>query len=186
MRHFHFTDRGNAVNEDFVWSTSGYGIVIDGATGLAGAPLFAGRFGSNAQWFSHVVGAGACAALDAGASAEEALQSAVAAARAELEAALGCPLAQADPDAIPSATLALAIVSADAVELYGLGDSPLVAVMRDGSTLFSTDEVLEGLERRACRGLRARPLRSGEASAGKRRHLGPPSNAERRRGILVP
>ena len=41
MRHFHFTARGNAVNEDFVRSTSDYGIVIDGATGLAGAPLFA-------------------------------------------------------------------------------------------------------------------------------------------------
>ena len=43
MRHFHFTDRGNAVNEDFVWATPSYGIVIDGATGLAGEPLFAGR-----------------------------------------------------------------------------------------------------------------------------------------------
>ena len=166
MRHFHFTDRGNAVNEDFVWATPSYGIVIDGATGLAGEPLFAGRFGSNAQWFSHTVGAGACAALDAGASAGEALRSAVASARFELEGALGCPLAQADPDAIPSATLALAVVSADAVELYGLGDSPLVAVMRDGSTFFSTDGVLERLDAEALRVSRERAAASGRALSG--------------------
>lgn len=166
MRHFHFTDRGNAVNEDFVRATSSYGIVIDGATGLAGAPLFAGRFGSNAQWFSHTVGAGACEALEAGASAEEALRSAVASACSELEEALGCPLAQADPDAIPSATLALAVVSADAVELYGLGDSPLVAVMRDGSTFFSTDEVLEGLDAEALRVSRERAAAFGRALSG--------------------
>ena len=34
MRHFHFTDRGNAANEDFAYATERYGIVIDGATGL--------------------------------------------------------------------------------------------------------------------------------------------------------
>lgn len=166
MRHFHLTDRGNAVNEDFVRSTARYGIVIDGATGLAGAPLFAGRFGSNAQWFSHTVGAGACAALDAGASAEEALGGAVAAAREELEDAAGCPLAQMDSDSVPSATLALVVVSGEAVELCGLGDSPLVAVLRDGSTFFSTDEVLEGLDAEALRASCERAAASGRALSG--------------------
>lgn len=166
MRHFHFTDRGNAVNEDFACSTPRYGIVIDGATGLAGAPLFAGRFGSNAQWFSHVVGEAVCEALDAGHPAEKALARAVDAARAELEGALGCSLARADPDAVPSATLALAVVSGEAVELYGLGDSPLVAVLRDGSTLFSTDEVLEGLDAEALRVSRERAAACGRALSG--------------------
>lgn len=151
MTHFQLTDRGNAANEDFVRSTERYGIVIDGATGLAGDALFPDRFATNAQWLSHTVGEGVCAALDAGAPVERALSEAVTAAREELEAALGRPLADVDPDSVPSATLALAVLTADTVELYGLADSPLVAVMRDGSVFVSTDEVLEGLDAEAVR-----------------------------------
>ena len=72
MTHFQLTDRGNAANEDFVRSTERYGIVIDGATGLAGDALFPERFATNAQWLSHAVGEVVCAALDAGAPAERA------------------------------------------------------------------------------------------------------------------
>ena len=41
MRGFSFTDRGNAANEDFACAGplpagGAYGVVIDGATGLAG------------------------------------------------------------------------------------------------------------------------------------------------------
>ena len=168
MRHFHLTDRGNAANEDFVRSTSRYGIVVDGATGLVPAPAVSGRYATNAQWFSHTVGAATCDALDAGAPVEEALASAVVAAREELEAAFGCPLAAADPDAVPSATLALAVVPGDAIELYGLADSPLVAVMRDGSTFFSTDGVLEGLDAEA---RRVAMTRAEEARARTGRNL---------------
>ena len=146
---FCLTDRGNAANEDFVQAAGSYGIVIDGASGLAGDPLFAGRFATNAQWLARSVGAATCAALDAGARVEEALAGAVSLAREELEAAAGAPLAEMDPLAVPSATLALAVVGEDAVELYGLGDSPMVALMRDGSLVVSTDDVLEGLDARA-------------------------------------
>ena len=156
MRHFHLTDRGNVANEDFVRSTSRYGIVVDGATGLVPASAISGRYATNAQWFSHTVGAATCDALDAGAPVEEALASAVAAAREELEVAFGRPLTAADPDAVPSATLALAVAAGDMIELYGLADSPLVAVMRDGSTFFSTDGVLEGLDAEATRVAMAR------------------------------
>lgn len=168
MRHFHLTDRGNAANEDFVRSTSRYGIVVDGATGLVSAPAVSSRHATNAQWFSHTVGAATCDALDAGAPVEEALASAVVAAREELEAAFGCPLAAADPDAVPSATLALAVVTGDTIELYGLADSPLVAVMRDGSACFSTDGVLEGLDAEA---RRVAMTRAEEARARTGRNL---------------
>lgn len=146
--HFSLSERGNAVNEDFARACAGYGIVIDGASGLAGAPLFPRRHRTNAQWLSHTVGERICSALDAGVGARAALEGAVAAARAELEAASG-PVAAMDPLAVPSATLALAVVGEDAVELLGLGDSPLLALMRDGSLLVSTDEVLEELDGRA-------------------------------------
>lgn len=148
-RSFCVTDRGNAANEDFVRATGSYGIVIDGASGLAGDPLFGDRFATNAQWLARTVGAAACDALDAGARAEEALAGAVSLAREELEAAAGASLAEMDPLAVPSATLALAVVGGDAVELYGLGDSPMVALMRDGSLVVSTDDVLEELDARA-------------------------------------
>lgn len=114
-RHFDFTDRGNATNEDFARAGAlpggcAYGVVIDGATGLSGEPLFPGRFATNAQWLAQTVGGETCRALEAGASAADALSRAVLAARAEYEAALGRPVGLADPDAVPSATLALAVV----------------------------------------------------------------------------
>ena len=151
MRYFHFTDRGNAANEDFAYAGAlpgggAYGVVIDGATGLSGEPLFSPRFSTNAQWLAHTVGTALCCALEAGVPANEALVRAVAGARAELERAAGRPLAEMDADAVPSATLALAVVGEKDVELVGLADSPLVALMRSGKVLVSTDEVLEGLD----------------------------------------
>lgn len=146
MRHVHFTNRGNAVNEDFAFSTERYGVVIDGATGLVEMPLISPDFATNAQWFSHAAGEALCAALESGMPPEQALVDAVDKTRGELESALGRPAGSLDPAAVPSATLALAVVGEKNVELWGLGDSPLVALMRDGELVVSTDEVLESLD----------------------------------------
>lgn len=146
---FSLSERGNAVNEDFAFATQRYGIVVDGASGLAGDPVFPRDHPTNAQWLSHAVGERACAALDAGATGREALELAVRAARAELEEAIGGPVGAMDPLAVPSATVALAVVGRHEVELLGLGDSPLLALGRDGSLLVSTDEALEALDARA-------------------------------------
>ena len=146
MRHVHFTNRGNAVNEDFAFSTERYGVVIDGATGLVEMPLISPDFATNAQWFSHAAGEALCAALESGMPPEQALVDAVDKTRGELESALGRPAGSLDPAVAPSATLALAVVGEKDVELWGLGDSPLVALMRDGELVVSTDEVLEALD----------------------------------------
>ena len=153
MNGFHFTDRGNAVNEDFAYAGAlpgggAYGVVIDGATGLVEMPLVSPGFSTNAQWFSHTVGAALCEALEGGTPPEQALAHAVATARTELEASLGRPVGSLDPAAVPSATLALAAVGEKDVELWGLGDSPLVTLMCDGELVVSTDEVLESLDAR--------------------------------------
>ena len=71
LRHFHFTDRGNAVNEDFAYAGAlpgggAYGVVIDGATGLVEMPTVSPAFSTNAQWFSHTAGAKLCEALEGG------------------------------------------------------------------------------------------------------------------------
>lgn len=153
VRRFSFTDRGNAANEDFAYagplpSGGAYGVVIDGATGLVEMPLISPDFATNAQWFSHVAGEALCASLESGTPPEQALVNAVDKTRGELEAALGRPAGSLDPAAVPSATLALAVVREKNVELWGLGDSPLVALMRDGELIVSTDEVLESLDGR--------------------------------------
>ena len=151
MRTFHFTSRGNAANEDFAHAGAlpgggAYGVVIDGATGLVEMPLISSDFATNAQWFSHVAGEALCASLESGTPPEQALVDAVDKTRGELEAALGRPAGSLDPAAVPSATLALAVVGEKNVELWGLGDSPLVVLMRDGELVISTDEVLESLD----------------------------------------
>lgn len=166
---FSLSERGNAVNEDFAHAANRYGIVIDGASGLAGAPLFPNRYPTNAQWLSHAVGERACAALDAGASARDVLEGAVAAARSELEAATGRPVDDMDPLAVPSATLALAVAGEEDVELLGLGDSPLLALMRDGSLLVSTDEVLESLDGHAVALMAERDAGRGLSGPERRR-----------------
>lgn len=153
MNGFHFTDRGNATNEDFAYTGAlpdggAYGIVIDGATGLMPLPMVSADHATNAQWFSHKVGCAVCGALEAGVAPEQALVGAVGAARVELESALGCSLESLDSAAVPSATLALAVVGEKDVKLWGLGDSPTVALLRSGELLVSTDEVLESLDGR--------------------------------------
>ena len=153
MNHFHFTDRGNAANEDFAHAGAlpgggAYGVVIDGATGLVPLRAVSADFATNAQWFAHTVGTELCGALESGISAEQALVGALTTARAELEAALGCSLDSLDSAAVPSATLALAVAGEKDVQLWGLADSPLVALLRSGELLVSTDEVLESLDGR--------------------------------------
>lgn len=155
MRHFSFTDRGNAANEDFAYAGTlpgggAYGVVIDGATGLVELPAVSARFSTNAQWLSHSAGAALCTALESGTPPEQALVDVTARARAELETALARPLDGLDGAAVPSATLALALAVAGErdVELWGLGDSPLVVLLRSGELVVSTDEALEALDAR--------------------------------------
>ena len=148
--HFYLSERGNAANEDFAYAASApggsYGVVIDGATGLVDLPLVSTDFATNAQWFSHTVGAHVCRSLEAGERPTEALAAAVDAAREELESALGCDVGSLAPAAVPSATLALAVERAGELELWGLADSPLVVFLRTGELMVLTDRVLEGLD----------------------------------------
>lgn len=157
-------------NEDFAFSTEHYGVVIDGATGLVEMPLISPDFATNAQWFSHTAGESLCTSLESGTPPEQALVDAVDKTRGELEAALGRPAGSLDPAAVPSATLALAVVGEKDVELWGLGDSPFVALMRDGELLISTDEVLESLDARVV-GLMLERSAGRELTVAERRAL---------------
>lgn len=142
------SERGNRANEDFACVGDGYGVLLDGATGLAGDCLFPGEFQTNAQWLSHRVGAMLCASLGQGLGLPDALAVAVTEARDEFEAALGCPLDEADPDVVPSATLAVVTVRDGVVDVWGLGDSPTLVLLRDGRWLVGTDDALEAMDGR--------------------------------------
>lgn len=148
---FHFTDRGNATNEDFAHTgkmpgRGSYGVVIDGATELVPLPPVSSRHSTNAQWFSHAVGASLCRALESGVNPEDALAESVEAACVELVASSGLSVGELDPAAVPSATIALAAADEGEVGLWGLGDSPLVVLLRTGELVISTDGVLESLD----------------------------------------
>ena len=142
------SERGNRANEDFACVGDGYGVLLDGATDLAGDCLFPGEFQTNAQWLSHRVGAMLCASLGQGLGLPDALAVAVTEARDEFEAALGCPLDEADPDVVPSATLAVVTVRDGVVDVWGLGDSPTLVLLRDGRWLVGTDDALEAMDGR--------------------------------------
>lgn len=164
---FFFSDRGNAANEDFVFATSRYGVLLDGATCLVGEPLFSGRFATNAQWLSHTVGAAICRHLDEGHAVDEALARAVDLARAEFEDAVGSPLSRIDRRLLPSATLSVAVVSGGEVEVVSLGDSPSVVLRSDGTVALLTDERLEALDAAAVRAMGERA--AGRALSGRER-----------------
>lgn len=158
-RSYYLSDRGNAANEDFVYATERYGVLLDGATCLRGAPVFPERHATNAQWLSHTVGAAMCRLLEAGAGAEEALGEAVLLARAELEGA-GVVVSQETRGDLPSATLSVAVETNGTLEVLSLGDSPTVVLGVDGSLTVLTDERLEALDDAAVRAM-------GERAAGR-------------------
>lgn len=169
------SERGNRANEDFACVGDGYGVLLDGATGLAGDCLFPGEFQTNAQWLSHRVGAMLCASLGQGLGLPDALAVAVTEARDEFEAALGCPLDEADPDVVPSATLAVVTVRDGVVDVWGLGDSPTLVLLRDGRWLVGTDDALEAMDGRvvalATERLAARRAAGDELAGRDRRGL---------------
>ncbi len=133
---FSFTDRGARVNEDFARTGTGqdgapFGVLLDGASDLCGFKLFSDIWGSDARWLSHTTGNAACAELERGASIEDALEAGVSTARRELEERTGQKIDDIEPDAIPSATVAVARALPAVVELAWLGDSPLVVKFAD-------------------------------------------------------
>ena len=187
---FSLSERGNAVNEDFAHAANRYGIVIDGASGLAGAPLFPNRYPTNAQWLSHAVGERACAALDAGASARDVLEGAVAAARSELEAATGRPVDDMDPLAVPPRRSPWPWRGRRTSSCWASATRPPGPhARREPARLDRRGARVPG---RACRGSHGRarrgprPLGPGAPPPRRRRHLRQPAAAQRPGRLLVP
>ena len=144
---FCVSSRGNRVNEDFAFATGDFGLLLDGASGLSGERLVAdSAYGTDAQWLSHTVGEDLAARLAVGVPAAAALEGAVGRARGTLLAQHpGEDRAQL-LDRAPSATLLVASVAGDMLELASLGDSRLVVIKRDGSAFELYDNSVSLLD----------------------------------------
>ncbi len=164
MEAFAITDRGNAVNEDFVACGDEFGVLLDGASGLAQEQLFAGEAPSDAYWLSHVAGTEAARLLQSGASCLEAAHGAYELVARRYTKRIATAHIAPDPLLAPSATIALARVTAHTVELLWMGDSPLVVVLRDGMDVLF-DPQIRALDAKAL--ARAKTLRQLPGNEGK-------------------
>lgn len=164
MEAFAITDRGNAVNEDFVACGDGFGVLLDGASGLAQERLFADEAPSDACWLSHVAGTEAARLLRAGASCLDAAHGAYELVARRYAERLAAACVAPDPLLAPSATIALARVTTHAVELLWMGDSPLVVILRDGIDVLFDPEI-RALDAKAL--ARAEALRRLPGNEGK-------------------
>ena len=147
-RAFYLSDRGNCVNEDMAYAdaAAGFGFVVDGATGLFPSRFFDSTCGTDAAWFAHRTGALLASELEGGASAADALAVTARRLARELEAAAGAPLAGIEADRIPSATVAVAQVAGDALELAWIGDSPLAVLLAGGEVRLFRDARVSELD----------------------------------------
>lgn len=141
MPAFCFTDRENAFNEDFVACGEGFGVLLDGASGLAEDRLFAHEAPTYARWLSQTAGAEAARLLKAGASCRDAAHGAYELVARQYAAQRAVSNAEPDPLLAPSATLAMARLTPLEVELLWMGDSPLVVVLRDRIDVLYDPEI---------------------------------------------
>lgn len=146
-KFFSISSRGNRVNEDFAFAAGDFGVLLDGASGLSGERLIDDpACGSDAQWFSHTMGEDLAARLAGGVPAAEALEGAVARARETLLAQHPGEDRSELLDRAPSATLLMAAVTGDMLELVSLGDSRLVVIKRDGTSFELYDNSVSLLD----------------------------------------
>ena len=141
MPAFCITDRGNAVNEDFVACSDHFGVLLDGASGLSRQRLFANEAPTDARWLSETVGAETVRLLKAGANCLDAAHGAYELAAHRYVTKLAASNVAPDPLLAPSATLAMARLAEREVELLWMGDSPLVVVLRDRIDVLLDPEI---------------------------------------------
>ncbi|WP_127848313.1 protein phosphatase 2C domain-containing protein [Lacticaseibacillus hulanensis] len=141
LTHASITDRGNTVNEDFVYTTDSYGFVIDGASNLTSRVYKAGN--SDAQLFSHTVGQYLKKANWQEYSIQQLLSMAVADFNAQYPSTL------IDKERLPSATFSAFRVHEDRIELTWLGDSPIIVLSNNNEYEVHRDPTIEQNDKKA-------------------------------------
>lgn len=129
--------KGEVYNEDSIYSSENFLVVIDGATGLNGIHLT--DKGTDAAWLSQRL----CGILsdrlsDTGCAVTEILKNAAALIKSELDA-LGYDKFE---DSYPSAGVAIARLNGNTLECYSLGDVPVIITKKDGGLLYICDSAL--------------------------------------------
>lgn len=123
------TDTGMIFNEDFVYGTDTFGFLIDGATGLFPEKITPGN--TDAQFFAHELGKKLIE--NSSPSLKDKLFQSV--------HELSFYFPQEKKDFFPSATLAAYEIKNDTLEIFYLGDSPILVYTTKGVEIFSDKQL---------------------------------------------
>lgn len=144
---YYFTDRGNHFNEDFVYGTDEFGVLLDGATGLNGKKFTTGN--SDAQYWSHLLGSKLVERIQEYCSQtlKQNISAALTSAAEEYFQNIGMENPPEDID-LPSCTLSCFKIHDKIAEFAILGDSPLIIKHKEQIDVF-IDEKLTANEETA-------------------------------------
>ncbi|MGX6977800.1 PP2C family serine/threonine-protein phosphatase [Vagococcus elongatus] len=144
---YYFTDRGNLFNEDFVYGTGDFGVLLDGATGLNNKKFTTGN--TDAQYWSHLLGTKLIEKIEADdeQSLEQNISEALTSASEAYFHNIGTDIAVEESD-LPSCTLSCFKIRNHIAEFAIVGDSPLIIKKGEQEHIF-IDEKLEANEQLA-------------------------------------
>lgn len=145
--HFYLSDKGNEYNEDFVFVTEEYGVLLDGATGLYKEKQTNGN--TDAQVFSHELGRLLCENI---ANLSMSLKEVISFCLTEVHQKHFSNSQDLEAIHLPSATLSCFRKNQDKIEIACLGDSPVIVKHKDGLFVYQ-DEVLGRNEQHAIQAL---------------------------------
>ena len=134
--HYYLSDNGIRFNEDFVYVTETFGVLLDGATGLFERKINLGN--TDAQVFSHELGRILCETIE---NPSLSLNQIVLNAVEKVKHDFFNDYEDGTDVALPSATIACFRIIQEKIETLCLGDSPLIIKKRNDIDLYE-DEIL--------------------------------------------
>ena len=134
--YFYLSDKGNAYNEDFVYVTDDFGVLLDGATGLFKEQLTNGN--TDAQLFSHQLGRLLCENIG---SLSMSLSEVISFCLTQVHSYFLQEINDVEGVRLPSATLSCFRKNGSVIEVICLGDSPALIKTKKELVILQ-DEVL--------------------------------------------
>ncbi len=162
----YISGKGEVSNEDSVYSSDNFLVVVDGATGLNGIHLT--DKDTDAAWLSQRL----CGLLsewlpDTGSTVPEILKRAAAQIKSELDE-MGYDRYD---NSYPSAGAAIARLNKDTLECFSLGDVPVIVTQKDNSLRFICDGALSARDDKVIEEMKQIHERTGCTVAQARRQV---------------
>ena len=134
--YFYLSDKGNAYNEDFVYVTENFGVLLDGAIGLFKEQLSNGN--TDAQLFSHQLGRLLCENIS---NLSMSLSEIISFCLTQVSEVYFQDVSVLDDVKLPSATLSCFRKNGSNIEVASFGDSPVLLKTKTDLIVLQ-DEVL--------------------------------------------